>query len=123
VASNSPFSSVGSVRNVVAGFVASALLVTLLVLPRPDTANAFGGNAVANDSIANLAMNYANRWGGEACIDAGRSGYSGRIPGGETHDGLCKAFIVCIVLMVTGRWVGNDSASYQTGFPREGLSR
>ena len=22
--------------------------------------------------------------------------------------------------MVTGRWVGNDSASYQTGFPREG---
>lgn len=123
----SPMASVGRQLGPRRCFRTSALVVvgvmiawTLALMPRAPEAQAFPENGIANEAIANLAMTYNGRWGGETCRDVGRSGYNGTTPGGQTHDGLCKAWLVCVVLMATGRWVGNDSISYQDSFPREG---
>jgi hypothetical protein len=63
-----------------------------------------GGGNYLNSSIADIAMSYAGKWGGEACKDAGRSGWTGttddsvdRRSSGQPGDGQCRAFVNCIV--------------------------
>ena len=88
-----------------------------------------GPGMYLNSRIAEIAEAYAGQWGGEACRDARRSGYTGSttnypkvphrdstgkvIPGYE-GDGQCRAFVNCIVWMISGetQWLGGGSGDY-----------
>jgi hypothetical protein len=82
--------------------------------PPPPTGNA---------AIADIALRYVGQYGGAACVDAGRSGYTGGAPlgSGNNDDGECRAFVNCIVWMASGhrKWLGGGS-DYFSQFTREG---
>ncbi|MEK7602772.1 MAG: hypothetical protein AAB459_00825 [Patescibacteria group bacterium] len=67
-----------------------------------------------NANIADIALGYVGQWGGNACINAGRSGYTGGTPGGQQYDGQCRAFVNCIVWMASGKtqWLGGGAGDY-----------
>lgn len=85
-------------------------VIAMLVAPTP--AHAVG--TYSNALIADNAMGYNGQWGGEACANAGRSGYTGNSPGGVTFDGQCRAFVNCIVWMSSSntQWLGGGGGNY-----------
>ncbi len=111
--------------------IAAIVLITCAGLVVPDMAlrqDVHAAGTYDNASIADLALRYApggdrafarpghaSAWGGNACIDAGRSGATGNSPGGAWGDGQCKAFVNCIIWMASGRtqWAGGG---YFTSF-------
>jgi hypothetical protein len=59
--------------------------------------------AYDNALIAETALRYVGRWGGEACRDAGKldNGNTGRTVGGYGA-GQCRTFVNCILWLVSG---------------------
>jgi hypothetical protein len=72
--------------------------------PAPATATATIGNRVAD-----LAITYQGRWGGDACIDAGL-GSGGRV--GGYSGGQCRQFVNCLVWRASGRRINPASPDY-----------
>ncbi len=71
--------------------VLSAILPFLAVIAVPSSAGATG--EYVNASIADKALAYSGRWGGEACIASRKPGDSG---------GQCRSFVNCIVYIASG---------------------
>jgi hypothetical protein len=96
------------------------LLTPLALIARAPAASAW--SSVNNAAIANKALEYVGRYGGAACVDAGRSGYTGGTPlgTGDNNDGECRAFVNCILRMVLGINTGDGSADYQAAFRNNG---
>lgn len=69
----------------------TALLPVTAALAMPTTVGAAG--EYTNASIADRALSYNGRWGGEACIASRKPGDSG---------GQCRSFVNCIVWMASG---------------------
>ena len=102
-------------------WVLTALAALAAVIPGSPTAAARGGSAAYDNAlIADKALSYVGKWGGEACRDARRSGLNGTGPypveptrdasgtitaGG---DGQARSFVNCIVWMTSNRtqWLG-----------------
>ena len=83
----------------------TAVWATNTSVPAPAPAPAPG--QTTGDRIANFAAQYVGQWGGNACRDAGWSGYTGGLPGvngapSREGDGQCRAFANCVVKKVTG---------------------
>ena len=57
-----------------------------------------------NAAIADKALSYVGRWGGEACRDAGKldNGNTGTTVGGY-GGGQCRTFVNCILWMVSSQ--------------------
>jgi hypothetical protein len=75
-------------------------LLLVMILAAPSTSWAVG--VYNNAAIADKALSYVGQWGGNACNDAQKPGDSG---------GQCRAFVNCIVWMVSGHTQnlgGND---------------
>ena len=94
--------------------------------------NAAGTAAYTNAAIADTALRYVGRWGGRACADAHRSGFTGSTasyphypfgysassppkPGAKINpnqggDGQCRSFVNCVVWMASGHseWLGGE---------------
>jgi hypothetical protein len=80
-----------------------------------------------NAAVADVALRYASqsagagRYGGAACVDAGRSGATGGAPLGNAfnEDGQCKAFVNCVLWMASGhtQW---PAPGYSDGFLNAG---
>ena len=105
-------------------FFAFALLL-MAAFPAGSTASARSSQAsYANAAIADRALTYVGQWGGNACRDAHRSGLTGSttvypvkaskvrsdgtIDPNFGGDGQCRAFVNCIVWMVSShtQWLG-----------------
>ena len=73
------------------------LIIPLGLITRVPSASAW--SSVNNAAIATKALQYVNRWGGAACVDAGTSGYTGGAPLGDGNnmDGECRSFVNCIL--------------------------
>src|SRR5437588_11064599 len=72
--------------------------------PRIDVALAASRTgAYDNALIADTALKYVGRWGGEACRDAGKldNGNTARTVGGYGA-GQCRTFVNCILWLVSG---------------------
>jgi hypothetical protein len=78
---------------------------------------ALATNAYNNGAIADKALSYVGEWGGNACRDAQRSGMNGSGPYPARHDGQCRAFVNCIVWMVSNhtQWLGGLYGSTYNG--------
>lgn len=87
--------------------ISSSIILSILVQPLIALKTSALGT-YPNASIANRALGYTGQWGGNACKDVGRSGYTGGYPGGQTYDGQCRAFVNCVVWSVSNRtqWLG-----------------
>jgi len=113
-------------------WVLTALAAVAAVTPGSPTAAA-RSVSVAYDSalIADRALSYVGKWGGEACRDARRSGLNGAGPypveptrdaGGTVTvpgDGQARSFVNCVVWMTSNRtqWVGGKpDGTYFGGF-------
>lgn len=81
-------------------------LAAVIAMPQPVGAT----GEYANGAIADKALQYVGRWGGQACIDSRKPGDSG---------GQCRAFVNCIVWMVSGG-TQNLGGSYFNAFVRAG---
>src|SRR5690349_8794383 len=103
------------------------LLLALVPLCGAGSSAAFGRSSqasYANSAIADKALSYVGQWGGNACRDAHRSGLTGStttypvkaskvnangtIDPNYGGDGQCRAFVNCIVWMVSNhtQWLG-----------------
>jgi hypothetical protein len=98
----------------IARFLACVILpsfsVLLIALPTGATA-ATGYN---NANIATKALQYVGQWGGNACRDAHKPGDSG---------GQCRAFVNCIVWMVSGHTQNLGGRDYYQPFLAAGGRR
>ncbi len=105
-----------TVRAVATVVLATAALVVPGVAAAPTAAAA--PSSVDNATIALKALDYVGRWGGAACVEAGFSGYTGGAPLGDSNnmDGECRAFVNCIVRMVTGLNISGGGGDYQLRF-------
>jgi hypothetical protein len=104
-----------------------ALLSFLPIVGQVDVTPVFAADAagpvsVPNSEFADRALDYNGRWGGAACVDANKSGYTGGAPLGDANnnDGECRAFVNCIIKLVSGLWMGNGSSDYQSAFRTAG---
>ncbi|MGQ0480021.1 MAG: hypothetical protein ACT4O0_03180 [Pseudonocardia sp.] len=79
------------VRAAVGTILAACALGGLLVVAAP-AAHAAGG--YDNAAIADKALSYVGRWGGDACRDAQKQ---------EPFPGECRGFVNCIVWMLSAR--------------------
>jgi hypothetical protein len=112
------------------------LAVVTAVIPGSPTAATRGASvAYDNAQIADKALSYVGKWGGEACRDARRSGLNGAGPypvqptrdaGGTVTapgDGQARSFVNCIVWLTSSRtqWVGGKpDGTYFGAFPAAG---
>jgi hypothetical protein len=102
-------------------WVVTALAALAAAVPGSPTAATRGVSAAYDNAlIADKALSYVGKWGGDACRDARRSGLNGagpypvvpeRDPGGTVTapgDGQARAFVNCIVWLASNRtqWVG-----------------
>jgi hypothetical protein len=87
----------GRVVTVVLGLAVTAAFVALTA------GRAQAAGSYDNAAIADRALQYVGRWGGEACRDAGKldNGNTGRTVGGYGA-GQCKTFVNCVVWLASG---------------------
>lgn len=108
------------------GLLAVALGIPMSLAPAdlpgssvlPAAADVAGPFTVSNADIADKALEYENKWGGQACVDAAMSGSGapGTPSEGDNDDGECRAFVNCIIKMVTGKNIAYGTADYQQAF-------
>lgn len=70
--------------------------------------------------VADLALTYQGRWGGQACIDSalGSKGYVGGYSGGQ-----CRQFVNCLIYRASGHRYNPTSADYSfTGASRVAMA-
>ena len=84
-----------------------AMLVAIFLTASP--VKAVGG--YDNAAIADKALTYVGQWGGNACNDAQKQGDSG---------GQCRAFVNCIVWMVSGHTQNLGGSDYFQTFLNAG---
>jgi hypothetical protein len=84
-------------------------LLILVSLMAPSESSALG--TYNNAAIADKALAYVGQWGGKACNDAQKPGDSG---------GQCRAFVNCIVWMVSNHTQALGGSDYFSDFAREG---
>lgn len=93
---------------VIAGlFVAIVPVLSAILVPSKVGATSEYSNA----SIADKALSYVGRWGGNACSDSRKPGDSG---------GQCRSFVNCIVWMTSGGTQNLGGRNYFTPFLRAG---
>lgn len=112
---------------------AALLTATLMIalscaLTLPGRAAAAGPpSQVNNAAIASKALEYVGRYGGSACVDAHFSGYNGissaPLGAGNNADGECRAFVNCVVHMVTGVNLAWGSSDYEAAFRSAGAQQ
>jgi len=81
------------------------VLLSLIAVQVP--ANAVGG--FANASVADVALRYVGRWGGDACRDAGKF-----------QSGQCKQFVNCVIVLAGGAYAGDGTDDYAGSYVRAG---
>jgi hypothetical protein len=77
-------------------------------------ATAFAAGSYNNAEIATRALQYVGQWGGNACRDAHKPGDSG---------GQCRAFVNCIVWMVSNHTQNLGGRDYYQPFLSDGGQR
>jgi hypothetical protein len=93
---------------VVAGLLTAFVPVaTTLFMP----AKVGATSEYANANVADLALKYVGRWGGNACADSDKPGDAG---------GQCRSFVNCIVWMASGGTQNLGGRDYFTPFLRAG---
>lgn len=97
-----------AVLSVLAG--AAVLAAVSVGHPTP----AFAASGVDNAAIANKALAYNGQFGGNACADANKSGYT------DAADGQCRTFVNCVIKIATGLNVAYGSEDYQRAFREQG---
>ena len=128
-------------RLVSVGLTTAVALAFAFSLPSASYPQGIAGRSAAsyaNAAIADKALMYVGKWGGNACSDARRSGLTGStsnypvVPKRDASgkaltggDGQCRAFVNCIVRMVSGgkQWLGGKpDGTYFGAFLKAGAT-
>ncbi len=117
-------------RFMAAVYVAIMLVMSLQLIPqnallRLGAEDAAAADTFDNTLIATTALDYVGQYGGAACVDAGKSGYTGGTPlgSGDNDDGECRAFVNCIVWLASNKakWVGGGGGDYFASLANNGV--